>query len=45
MIRLCEGDTAQNFAVPLTLGSTYNWTLGTQSIKASIVSGNELNTS
>ena len=39
VIRVCEGDTAQNFAVPLTLGSTYNWTLGTQSI-ATIVSGN-----
>ncbi|MAO71301.1 MAG: hypothetical protein CMD02_02180 [Flavobacteriales bacterium] len=39
VIRVCEGDTAQNFAVNPTLGSTYNWTLGTQSI-ATIVSGN-----
>ena len=39
VIRLCEGDTAQNFAVPLSNGSTYNWTIGTQGI-ASITSGN-----
>lgn len=39
IIRLCEGDTAQNFAVPLSNGSTYNWTIGTQSI-ATITSGN-----
>jgi len=39
VIRLCEGDTAQNFAVPLSVGSNYNWTIGTQSI-ATITSGN-----
>ena len=39
VIRLCEGDTSQNFAVPLTNGSTYNWTIGTQNI-ATITSGN-----
>lgn len=39
VIRLCEGDTSQNFAVPLTTGSTYNWTIGTQTI-ATITSGN-----
>ena len=26
-MHLCEGDTAQNFSVPLTNGSTYNWTI------------------
>ena len=39
VIRLCEGDTEQNFAVPITNGSTYNWTIGTQNI-ATITSGN-----
>lgn len=39
IIRLCEGDTAQHFAVPFSNGSTYNWTIGTQSI-ATITSGN-----
>ena len=39
VIRLCEGDTLQNFAVPITSGSIYNWTVGTQNI-ATITSGN-----
>ncbi|MDA9344852.1 PKD domain-containing protein [Flavobacteriales bacterium] len=39
VIRLCEGDTLQNFAVPITSGSIYNWTIGTQNI-ATITSGN-----
>ena len=39
VIRLCEGDTVQNFAVPITSGSIYNWTVGTQNI-ATITSGN-----
>ena len=39
VIRLCEGDTVQNFAVPITNGSIYNWTVGTQNI-ATITSGN-----
>ena len=39
VVQFCEGDTAQNFAVPLTIGSTYDWTLGTQN-NATIVSGN-----
>ena len=38
VVHLCEGDTAQNFAVPLTNGSTYNWTI-TPNI-ATITSGN-----
>ena len=39
VIRLCEGDTAQNFAVPIANGSTYNWTISMQNI-AIITSGN-----
>lgn len=39
VIRLCESDTLQNFAVPITSGSIYNWTIGTQNI-ATITSGN-----
>jgi len=39
VIHLCEGDIAENFAVSLTNGSTYNWTIGTQNI-ATITSGN-----
>ena len=38
IVHLCEGETAQNFAVPLTNGSTYTWTI-TSNI-ATIISGN-----
>ena len=40
VIRLCEGDTAQNFAVPLSNGSTYNWTVKATNNIATITSGN-----
>lgn len=39
-IHLCEGDTAENFAVPANNGSTYNWTIQGSSNIANIVSGN-----
>ena len=39
-IHLCEGDTAENFAVPANNGSTYNWTIQGPPSIANIVSGN-----
>ena len=36
-IHLCEGDTAENFAVPANNGSTYNWTIQGSSNIANIV--------
>ena len=27
IIHFCEGDSAQNFAVPLSIGSTYQWSV------------------
>ena len=38
IVDLCESDTSQNFAVPLTNGSTYNWVVSSNI--ATIVSGN-----
>ena len=40
VIHLCEGDIAENFAVSLTNGSTYNWTINGPSNIANITSGN-----
>ena len=39
-IHLCEGGFAENFAVPITIGSTYNWTINGPSNIANITSGN-----
>ena len=38
VLNLCLGDTLQNFAVPLTNGSIYNWTVSSNI--ANINSGN-----
>jgi gliding motility-associated-like protein len=40
IIHLCEGGFAENFAVPITSGSTYNWTINGPSNIANITSGN-----
>ena len=40
VIHLCEGDISENFAVSLTNGSTYNWTINGPSNIANITSGN-----
>lgn len=40
IIHLCEGGVAENFAVPITNGSIYNWTINGPSNIANITSGN-----
>ena len=40
VLHLCEGDTDENFAVPLIVGSTYNWTIKATNNIATITSGN-----
>ena len=40
IIHLCEGDSVENFAVPVTNGSTYDWTINGPSNIAEIISGN-----
>ena len=39
-INLCQGDSIENFAVPLTVGSNYSWSVVGSSTIASIISGN-----
>ena len=40
IIHLCEGGVAENFTVPITNGSIYNWTINVPSNIANITSGN-----
>ena len=40
VIHLCEGNVAENFAVPLTSGSTYSWTINGPPNIANITFGN-----
>ena len=40
VIHLCVGDSAQNFAVPLSIGSTYQWSVNGNANIATITTGN-----
>ena len=40
IVHLCEGDTLEDFAVSLTSGSTYAWSINGDTDIATIISGN-----